>query len=78
MPYPTADILINQYGVAPELASIIGGTDPMPTAADLMGLGMPDLQAEALGAVAYAARPKDYNLIGLGMEPYLATVLGQP
>ena len=76
MAYPTVDTLMG-LGVAPELAAIIDGSDPAPAIDDLAGLGMPIEQAAVLGAVAYGSRPTKATLIGLGMKPELAEVLGQ-
>lgn len=64
-------------GMPMELAAIISEQATMPSARDLGGFGLPHELALELGGKAYAARPLKARLIGLGMSPELANVLGQ-
>lgn len=77
MPYPAATDLIG-LGMRVEEANVIGGTDPAPTISELCGVGFKAEIAGLLGGVAYGSRPKEYDLVSLGMPHGLATQLGQP
>lgn len=63
------------YSMPVELANIIGGVSTMPSASDLMGLGMNPSLAGALGGLATDAVPTAVALIGLGCQPEWATLL---
>jgi hypothetical protein len=77
MPYPSATDLIG-LGMRAEQANTIGGTEPAPTVSELCGVGFKAEIAGLLGGVAYASRPKEYDLVSLGMSDGLARQLGQP